>query len=478
MTSPTTPEIIDTLQRHNQTHLLRWWDELDAQQQSGLIEQIESIDFDLIQQLLEKHCGSESVAESPQEKAQRATSPAELVRLPTSDDDEAQWNKATRTGEEVLAAGKVGVILVAGGQGTRLGFDKPKGMYPIGPVSGNSLFQILVEQAIARSRRAGVSIPYYVMTSEATHTETEAYFRQNRYFGLESAEVHFFQQQSMPAVDDTTGRLLVEDKGKIATGPDGHGGMLAALSSSGLLDEMRNRGIEILYYHQVDNPTSIVCDPAFLGFHVLRNSEMSTKVVEKRSAEEKMGVVVDIDSQMQIIEYSDLPDEIVHRTDSNGNLLLWAGSMAIHLFNREFLERLNGQDEGLPFHIAHKTVPYLDDTGEQVNPESPNAYKFERFIFDAMPAAQTALVVEADRPREFNPVKNAEGDDSPKTCRAAMTAIFSNWLKQAGAGVSVGIDVEISPLFALDSESVQSQIDAGIIYRESVFLDVPLKMDS
>ena len=465
MTTPTSPEIIDTLQRHNQTHLLRWWDELDAQQQSGLIEQIESIDFDLIEQLLAKDRSSESVGETPQETAQRAKSPAELVRLPTSDDDKSEWDKATQKGEEILAAGKVGVILVAGGQGTRLGFDKPKGMYPIGPVSGNSLFQILAEQAIARSRRAGVSIPYYVMTSEATHTETEAYFLQNRYFGLEPADVHFFQQKSMPAVDEKTGRMLLENKGKIATSPDGHGGMLSALSRAGLLTEMRNRGIEILYYHQVDNPTAIVCDPAFIGFHVLRNSEMATKVVEKRSAEEKMGVVVDVDSQMQIIEYSDLPDEIAHKTDSNGNLLLWAGSMAIHLFNREFLERLDEQEEGLSFHIAHKAVPYLDDTGERVNPDSPNACKFERFIFDAMPSAKTALALEADRSREFNPVKNAEGDDSPRTCQEAMTAIFTDWLQQSGADVDEGIDVEISPLFALDAEGLKHKIDAETIYR-------------
>ena len=169
MTTPTSPEIIDTLKQHHQTHLLRWWDELDAQQQNGLIEQIESIDFDIIEQLLAKDRGSESAGETPQNKAQRATSPAELMRLPKSDDDKSEWDQATRKGEEMLAAGKVGVILVAGGQGTRLGFDKPKGMYPIGPVSGNSLFQILVEQVIARSQRAGISIPYYVMTSDATH---------------------------------------------------------------------------------------------------------------------------------------------------------------------------------------------------------------------------------------------------------------------------------------------------------------------
>ena len=274
----------------------------------------------------------------------------------------------------------------------------------------------------------------------------------------------------MPAVDEKSGRLLLEDKGQIATSPDGHGGMLSALSSSGLLDEMGNRGIEILYYHQVDNPTAIVCDPAFIGFHVLRNAEMSTKVVEKRSAEEKMGVVVDVDSQMQVIEYSDLPDEIAHKTDSNGNLLLWAGSMAIHLFNREFLERLDEQEEGLPFHIAHKTVPYLDDTGEPVDPKSPNAYKFERFIFDAMLSAKTALVVEADRFREFNPVKNGEGNDSPQTCRAAMTAIFTSWLQQAGADVAEGIDVEISPLFALDAEEAQQKIEPGKRFTEPNYL--------
>lgn len=470
MTTSITTEILAKLQQFNQKQLIHWWDDLDSSQREELACQIESIDFEQIERLLAHHRGDATHEESPREKAFRAEPPADLIRFPKTETEKSAWGKAAHQGEGILAAGKVGVILVAGGQGTRLGFDKPKGMYPIGPVSGNSLFQMLVEQAIARSRRAGVIIPYYVMTSDATHEETVDYFTEQKYFGLDPADVYFFKQGAMPAVDDQSGQLLLDEKGNVATSPDGHGGMLAALFHAGLLNDMKQRGVEYLYYHQVDNPTAIVCDPAFLGFHVQHESEMSSKVVAKRTPEEKMGVVVDVDGQTQIIEYSDFPDEIARKTDAGGRLLLDAGSTAIHIFNREFLERLVSDDKGLPFHVAHKKVPFLDENGKRIEPEKPNAYKFERFIFDAMPAAQHALVVETDRSREFKPVKNAEGDDSPETCRAALTAIAVDMLQEAGVKVAEGVAVEISPLFALDGGDVQRKMESGTVISESRFL--------
>jgi UDP-N-acetylglucosamine/UDP-N-acetylgalactosamine diphosphorylase len=449
--------------------VVRWWDELDAGQRRSLLRQIDAVDFELIGRLL-KSPPDRANAGIVVERARHAMPPSEIVRLPGSPREAAAWDEAVRRGREVLAAGRVGVVLVAGGQATRLAFPHPKGTYAIGPVSGCSLFQILAEQLLARSRQAGAGIPYYLMTSEATHDETIAFFAEHNHFGLNPDDVFFFQQGNMPAVDDDAGRLLLAEKGKLSTSPDGHGGLLAALARAGLLDEMRSRGIEYLYYHQVDNPTAIVCDPAFVGFHVLRRSEMSTKVVAKRSPEERMGVVVGIDGQTQIVEYSDLPLEAARQRDEAGNLLLWAGSTAIHLFNRELLDRLIGEELGLPFHLAHKSVPHLNDAGEVLTPDEPNAYKFERFIFDALPHAANALVVEADRAREFNPIKNAEGDDSPATAQAAMISIFKNWLRQAGVTVPDDVPVEISPLFALDEADVKAKIAAGTSLSRPAYL--------
>lgn len=440
----------DLLSRNRQEHLLHWWDKLNNGQRGLLVTQIEAIDFPLIGKLFaERIAGDPPVDESPASRAERARTPSNLVRLPVSDADRVTRNQAAQFGEQLLAAGKVGVILVAGGQGSRLGFPHPKGMFPIGPVTERTLFQLLAEQLLARSRQFRVSIPCYVMTSESTHDETVAFFEGQNFFGLDADDVRFFQQASMPAVDATTGQILLAEKGRIASSPDGHGGMVAALSHAGLLDEMRQRGVDTLYYHQVDNPTTIVCDPEFLGLHAVHKSEMSTKVVAKRTPTEKMGVVVDVDSRAQIIEYSDLPDELAAKTDDDDQPIFWAGNTAIHAFNREFLERIAATEDALELHVAHKNVPHIDDTGTLVEPTAENAYKFERFIFDALPHTQTALVVETDRTCEFNPVKNATGDDSPETSRGALTAIYRGWLRENGVEVAADADVEISPLSRL-----------------------------
>jgi UDP-N-acetylglucosamine/UDP-N-acetylgalactosamine diphosphorylase len=454
-------ELESILEQHGQTHLLRFWDELSSNERQSLEEQIASVDFTEIERLLASNESAASNVETPSQRALRAQPPREMVRLPVTDSDQQQLAEAVTQGNELLAAGKVGCILVAGGQGTRLGFDKPKGMFQLGPVSNAPMFEMLAHQLLARSRRAGIAIPYYVMTSDATHEETVAFFKEQHFFGLAADDVRFFRQGNMPAVDAETGKLLLASKGQLACSPDGHGGMLAGLKNAGLIDDMSQRGIELLYYHQVDNPTAIVCDPAFLGLHVSTGSEMSTKVVAKRSAEERMGVVVDVDEVTQIIEYSDLPDEVAQRLDANGNLDISAGNMAIHLFDREFLERLSAGDLALPFHIAHKTVEHIDEKGHAVQPAEPNAYKFEKFIFDAMPRAKRALVMEVDRAREFNPVKNAEGDDSPATSRAALMALHRGWVEAAGVVVANDVPVEIDPLFALDATEVKQKVTPG-----------------
>jgi UDP-N-acetylglucosamine/UDP-N-acetylgalactosamine diphosphorylase len=468
------PPLKSRLDASGQAHVLRFWDELTGSQRQRLVRQIESLDLERIAALWasRQQAGQKPQGESLADVARRAVPPASIVPLPQSPAAREEWRRAQQTGEDLLKAGRVGAILVAGGQGTRLGFDKPKGIFPIGPVSRATLFQILAEQVLARSRRAGKPIPYFVMTSDATHEDTVAFFEEHKFFGLPPGDVFFFEQGNMPAVDAATGRLLLADKGSLSTSPDGHGGMLAALAKAGLLDEMKNRGIEFLHYHQVDNPTAIVCDPAFLGFHAERGAEMSIKVVSKRSASERMGMAVDVDGRTQIIEYSDMPPDVASKTDERGELLLWAGSTAIHVFSRSFLDRVAHSDTALPFHIAHKKVSFCDEQGAHVAPERENAYKFERFIFDALPAAHRSLVLETDRAREFNPVKNATGDDSPDTARGALLRLHRGWLREASAIVDDQTPVEISPLFAVDADELRAQVPPGIHVTEPTFFSL------
>ncbi len=466
--SPQTPpaSLVKTLEEFDQSHVLKWWSELTADQQSAFAGELNAVDFAQLQELC-AGAKAETPSESPAEKACRAKPPQQIVRLPKSEAEQREWKAAVEKGNELLAAGKVGTILVAGGQGTRLGFPHPKGMFLIGPVSGHSLFQILAEQVQARAKIAGRPIPYYIMTSDATHAETVDFFEQHWNFGLSDGEVHFFKQGNMPAVEAGSGRLLLADKHRLCLSPNGHGGLLFALRDAGLIDDMQRRGIEYLHYHQVDNPTALVCDPAFLGFHVLKGSDLSTKVVAKRSAEEKMGVLVDVDGRTQIIEYSDMPDDVKQQTE-NGGLRFWAGNTAMHVFSRSFLERLLEDDLSLPFHRAHKKVPHLNEAGDLVEPDSPNAWKFERFIFDALPQAETALVVEADRAAEFNPVKNAEGHDSPAEARQAILRIHREWLQSVSDQPFA--EVEISPLYALDQEAFQKRYQAEQTAKARWFL--------
>ena len=460
-------DLLARLEGVGQAHLLRYWADLDAPARERFAAQLNDLDFAAANRLYAEKAAGGGDDGGTAAKAAAAGPPARVVRLPATDADRAARDEAAAAGEELLKSGTVGAILVAGGQGTRLGFDRPKGMFPVGPVTGMTLFEILAGQLQARGEAAGVAIPLYVMTSPATDAPTRDYFRENDYLGLGEGNVVFFRQGTMPAVSDADGKALLAAKDEVAVSPDGHGGLVAALKNRGVLDDMKRRGVETLYYHQVDNPTAIVCDPAFLGVHERQGGRVSTKVVAKTGPGEKMGVVCDVDGTNQIIEYSDLPDEAAAKTDADGGLLLWAGNTAIHCFERSFLETLAEQGEagaGLPFHVAHKKVPHLDDAGDAVEPAEPNAYKFERFIFDALPLADVAPVVETDRAREFNPVKNAEGPDSPATAKAALVKLHRGWLEAAGAEVAAGATVEIAPSFALDAAGVADKVAPGARY--------------
>lgn len=440
-----------------QEHLLHFWDKLSAAEQAALAAEIDAINFEQIAGLVrDDHAGVDW-----RELSLRARSP-QAIRLDGSGSRHLAATARAR-GEEALRAGHLAVVLVAGGQGTRLGFDHPKGMYPIGPLSQHSLFQILLEKIVATSRRYGVSIPLCVMTSPATHDETIEFLAVHERFGLPASDVRVFCQGTMPAVDLQTGKLLLEERGRLALSPDGHGGTLKALTASGTLAELTGRGVRQIFYMQVDNPLVVVCDPLFVGHHLLAESEMSTQVVAKREPLDRVGNLVNVDGGARIIEYSDLPDEAAMRRNDDGALALWAGNIAVHVLDVAFLARMAAQTDALPFHRAKKKVPHIDPHGNQVEPQRENAFKFERFIFDLLPSARNAIAVEVDEKECFAPLKNAPGaaKDSPEIVRERIVDLHRRWLQQAGAKVAAEAIIEISPLYAVDAAEVARCIPPG-----------------
>ena len=453
------------LAKHGQEHLLTGWDQLAPHLKEAFVEELAGIDFAELEALYQRK--NESVAALPTRDriAPLHVEPAEAAV------------KTRPLGEAALRAGEVAVLMVAGGQGTRLGFDKPKGMFPVGPVSGASLFQMHAEKVMALSRRYGRSVPFLVMTSPATHDETEAYFKEHQFFGLPPDRVWFFQQGTMPALDLNTGKLLLEAPGKLFLSPNGHGGTLTALADTGLLRQLTDEGVKHLFYFQVDNPLVYLAEPGFVGLHIHKGSEVSSKVVYKEVPEEKVGVLAQIDGHCGIIEYSDMPAEMTQERAADGTLAFRAGNPAIHIFSVPFLERVTSGEHRLAFHVARKKVPHYDAaTSSTLTPTTENALKFELFVFDALPLADRWLALQTLREDEFAPLKNATGNDSPETCQRLQVDRARRWLTAAGVEVpldATGVSqhpLEIGSLFALDAEELASKIPANFRINEPVVL--------
>lgn len=451
-------DLVQKLKRHGQEHLLAFADRLADAERRALFAQIEELDFAALERLY-REAQSEAVAIDP-----AAVGPAPAIPLPRDPAGHARDRGARERGLELIRSGKVGVVLVAGGQGSRLGFEHPKGMFPIGPVAGTSLFQMHAEQILAWREKLKAQVPWYIMTSPNNRDETVAFFRANRYFGLPESDVMFFVQGTMPALDAATGKVLLASPGEVFTGPNGHGGTLLALRKEGLLADMAERGVEEVFYFQVDNPFVRILDPTFLGHHHQAKAEVSLKVIRKQSAKEKLGLVVLYQGRATIIEYSDLPAEVGERVDGDGALVHWTGSIAIHAFQRVFLERITSGAVSLPCHFARKAVPHMGPAGVLIRPAAPNAIKFEMFIFDCLPLAERVVVVETDRSEEYEPVKNATGEHSPEVVRAALSRRAARWAQAAGIAVPTdargepAVALEISPLAGIEWEDFRATV--------------------
>ncbi len=456
-------DVTKRLDEVGQGHLLTFARSLDEHSRTRLLDQVADLDLASVPGLVRDYVKSKPGFALPPNLEPARYYPWDAASA------ERSWDRDhfRRVGEGLIRAGKVAAFVVAGGQGSRLGFEGPKGCYPAGAISGKSLFQIFAEQ-IRRARSVyGAAIPWYVMTSPLNHAATVEFFEAHAHFGLPKSDIMFFSQGILPSFDSATGKILLSEKGEVATNPDGHGGAVGAIAKHALAD-LQRRGVEHISYFQVDNPHVRIVDPVFIGLHTSApdsSGEMSSKMIPKADPDEKVGVFCMSNGKTEVIEYSDLPRALQHERLPDGSLRFIAGSIAIHMISTAFIEKL-ATDSGsaLPYHRAEKKIPFVDVTsGETIAPATNNGVKLERFIFDALAMCGGSIVMETDRVEEFAPIKNATGTDSAATCHTLQTERAARWLAQRGVAVerkgdgAVNAVIEISPLTAAGAEDLAGQ---------------------
>jgi UDP-N-acetylglucosamine/UDP-N-acetylgalactosamine diphosphorylase len=438
--------LAERLRELGQDHIARLLEgEADPSRRALIERDLAGVDLDLVSRLMR----GESLYTPPGGDVE----PADII--PASFASSTEAGEAVSRGNDLLASGRVAAVIVAGGQGSRLGIDAPKGFVEVTPVRGKSLFCLFAEKILALKRRFGHAVPLFVMTSRENDAPTRTYFQEKGFFGLGDQNVHFFVQGVLPSVSPE-GRFILSEAGGVFMNPDGHGGTFRALRDNGCLDLMASAGIEEIFYFQVDNPLVKVCDPLFIGLHNTRGAQMSTKVVRKASFDERVGVIAKQGGRTCMLEYSDMSDEVRRATDPQGRMLFWAGNMAVHMIRRDFAETVTSRGAELPYHRAAKKIVGLDAAG---NPTRIDGIKFESFLFDALPLACRSVTLEVVREEEFAPVKNMTGTDSLESSRRIQSNLHASWLGRIGVDVPAGVLVEISPLFALDFEELQRKQD-------------------
>ncbi|XP_056875444.1 UDP-N-acetylhexosamine pyrophosphorylase-like protein 1 [Takifugu flavidus] len=425
------------LDRAGQAHVLQFWPELCEQDRERFLQELSVLHLEG----LEEHCSAAAkAADSPSSSLDQHIEPfpPQSIGSMTRSDPEClrEWEKL---GMLKISQNQVGVLLLAGGQGTRLGVPYPKGMYDVGLPSGKTLYQIQAErihkiQELSDKKHGSrCTVPWYIMTSEFTLAPTENFFKENNYFGLDPSNIIMFEQRMIPAVT-FDGKMILQDKGKVAMAPDGNGGLYQALVDHKILQDMDKRGVEYLHVYCVDNILVKMADPVFIGFCVSRGADCGAKVVERTNPGEPLGVICNVQGVSQVVEYSEIPPEIAELRGPGGDLVFSAGNICNHFFTRTFLEDVAEKfKERLKQHVAIKKVPFVDSCGNRVNPSKANAIKMEKFVFDVFPFSRNFVVFEVVREDEFSPLKNAEGKDSASTARSALLGQHRRWVLAAGA---------------------------------------------
>ena len=394
-------EAYDKLANYGQQHVLQYYEKLSRQEQEQLLLQIEQTDFDVLSLCKKKETLN----------PRGEITPIGVMQLP---EIEAKREEYTTTGLEAIRAGKVGAVLLAGGMGTRLGSDAPKGVYNIGLTKEIFIFQRLIENLLEVVNQAGAWIPLYVMTSDKNHETTAAFFKEKEYFGYNADYVTFFMQDMAPA-SDYDGKVYMEAKHKISTSPNGNGGWFLSMMKWGVVDKIREAGVEWLNVFAVDNVLQRIADPCFVGAVIATDSAVGAKVVKKNAPDEKVGAMCLEDGKPSIVEYYDMTEELMAAKDENGEPAYNFGVILNYLFREKDLEEIAARK--LPLHIVEKKIPYLDEKGELVKPESPNGYKFEQLVLDMIHELDSCLPYEVVRNKEFAPIKNKTGVDSVESAR-------------------------------------------------------------
>ncbi|KAI9771189.1 MAG: UDP-N-acetylglucosamine pyrophosphorylase [Geoglossum simile] len=453
-----------------QDHVFAFYESLGTAEKAGLYEQLSNINPAYINQIAEKALKPAATKEQSEAALEPLPESATASILDSKQEDLERWYAS---GLDLVAKNKVAVVLMAGGQGTRLGSTAPKGCFDIGLRSKKSLFQIQaerilrVQQLASKERREGgsVVVPWYVMTSGPTRRPTENFFEEHGYFGLEKCNVFIFEQGVLPCISNE-GKILMESKAKVAVAPDGNGGIYQALSTSSALSDMRTRGIEHIHAYCVDNCLVKVADPVFIGFSASKSVDIATKVVRKRSANESVGLILLKNGKPDVVEYSEIDKDTAEAKDTKQQdvLKFRAANIVNHYYSFRFLDSVRELANQLPHHVARKKIPYIDTkTGETIKPEKPNGIKLEQFVFDVFPHLELIkfACMEVRREDEFSPLKNARGtgEDDPDTSKRDILEQGKRWAQAAGATIvsedEIAIGVEISPLISYGGEGLE-----------------------
>ena len=398
-------ELYKLLENHGQTHLLKYWDELSEESKASLTKQIENIDWKLL-----------DILKNRSEIENRGVlAPLGALEI---DEIEARKEEFEKVGIEAIKAGKVGAVLLAGGQGTRLGSDKPKGMYNIGITHPLYIFECLINNMMDVVKQAGAWMPLCIMTSEKNNDDTVAFFEEMNYFGYNKDYVNFFVQEMAPSVD-YNGKIYMEGKDRISLSPNGNGGWFTSLEKAGLVEKLEKQGVEWLTIFAVDNVLQRINSPAFVGATIASGRQSGAKVVRKAEPMEKIGVLCLEDNKPSIVEYYEITDDMINLRDERGELLYSFGVILNYMFNIEVLK--SNMHKRMPLHIVEKKIPYIDENAQLVKPEAPNGYKFETLILDMIHMHSSCLPYEVERNNEFAPVKNKTGVDSVESARKLLT---------------------------------------------------------